>query len=976
MQWVRRNYLKIAQDAVDRAVAGIVGKEFDSLVHPGNNFALQANRTGAGPGILTYANGGYGTPASWAEQTGAVAGRIITKLRTDYKNILESSVESLRKDQVSAIAFSKINDVLSSTPERYVLNANGDGLIAKRLNDYQNQVRAGIKGLTAPTLAEGAPDTIPFLNPHVGDAVTAHIEANGSYVNSQNSLNSAANGVKSEKDPSIFYPIKPDPKTMTHYAMVKDDSIVGKGMGHTSMIHAASAEDLSKMIDMVRARTGYTVYTKDDLADFFKAQKEYEFDRTLHDNYIDTDLKTAGINNQFFPKTDPDAIADMVYKFHDNHASSLGREAVATKFANEFSQLGKLGDQFTNIAASSYKTSTADIEKTVQNPYNDYRKTALNISKLGEYPFLSAMNRTFSDSINGTVQRIFDTFDQGKEVNDLQKVNDALKAAGVNSAYKSAAEIILANHSAPKQYVGNFIRGANSILQNLHLRLDFLNPIHITAASQVLTGHEIPEAVRSVMRGLGETSVTVPGTTDSILSPLKLQANANKAWLSRMNDDKESFFKANGWGNDVRSETQAIHEDLTLKGNENPAQLNTILSGAYKKAQDLINVGGKITGNDYAHQYNKFISAHIADQIADYGVTHSLMDEDQRLPFINTFVNRTHANTLASQRPLLFQGPIGQALGLFQSYQFNVMQQMFRSIGEGSTIDEAMLLGFQGTMFGLSGVPGFDYLNQHIIGMNSNNPQHKDIYSSVYGALGKTTGDWLMYGAPSNMLQTNIYSRGNINPRSLTIVPTAPQDVFAVADFANAIGNIKNTVTNIAGGGNVWQSILQGIEHNGLSRPLSGLAQTAQALGPAGKVYSTTKQGDISFTNDLFSLATLSRLAGGKPLDEALANDELARTQVYKAADTERMRAATEAFKTNVVGNANPDLGNIQSGVNDYMAAFVKNGGRADDFNKQMLNMITKANTPRANAVINSLKGPYAEQMKELMGGNVETLGQ
>jgi len=964
----------IAQDAVDRAFAGIAGKYEENFVHPGSQFANNTNRYGAGPGVVTYANGGYGTAASWAEQTGKATGDLMQQTRKNVNNILESVALRLRADQTSAIAWDALRNQLASTTEKYILDEAGDGLIAEKTAAYRSAVQSGQKGVQVPVLQAGAPETIAFQNPLVGDAAIAHMEASGYVTEHMNNLTSASMGVKSGKSVDTFYPYKPDPKSMPYFAFVKDESVVGQGMGHTSMIHAATEKDLADMMDMVRSRTGYSVYTKSDAEDFYKAQQEYTYERTLHDNYMDSNLKSNGINNQFFPKTDPNKIVDEWLGWHQNRATVLAREAVSTKFSNEFDQLESLGSQFTNVAASRYKTSAADIENITKNPYNDYRKTALNISKLGEYPFLSAMNRGFSGAINGTLQRIFDTFDQAKSVNDLQTVNDALQAAGVNSAYKSAAEVILANHSAPPQYVGNFIRGANAILQNMHLRLDFLNPIHITAASQVLLGHEIPEALRSVMRGIGDSSVTVPGTQNSILSPMKLYANAQKGWLSRMDEGKEAFFKQQGWSQGVREQTQSIHEDLTVLGNETPSKFANMLASAKSKAQELVNIGGKITGNDYAEAYNRFISAHIADQISELGISKGLMDPDQKLSFINTFMNRTHANTLASQRPLLFQGPIGQALGLFQSYQFNVMQQLFRSISEGSSKDAAMLLGLQGTMFGLNGEPGFNFINQHIIGTNSNNPTHKDAYTTLYGAAGKTVGDWLMYGAPSNILQTNIYNRGNINPRSLSIIPTSPADVFAVADFSKAIANIGNTVSKIAGGGQVWQSILQGVEHNGLSRPLSGLAQTAQALGGNNKVFSTTNQGDISFVNDFMSLATLSRLAGGKPLDEALANDELSRTQVYKAADKARMNAATEAFKTNVIGNPNAAPADVGNGVNNYMAAFVHNGGSMQDFNKQMLNMTTRANTPRANQVIQSLKGPYPEHMKMMMGGSVEDL--
>jgi hypothetical protein len=298
------------------------------------------------------------------------------------------------------------------------------------------------------------------------------------------------------------------------------------------------------------------------------------------------------------------------------------------------------------------------------------------------------------------------------------------------------------------------------------------------------------------------------------------------------------------------------------------------------------------------------------------------------------------------------------------------MQQLFRGVAEGGGKDAAMAMGLQGTLYGLNGLPAFQFINQHIIGTASGNKDHTDAYSTIYGAAGKTTGDWLMYGIPSNILQTNLYSRGDINPRQLTVIPTNPADVIAVSAFAKFAGNLKETVSKAAGGGDVWQSILQGLEHNTLSRPLAGLAVTLQGVAsPTNQSFSTTNAGDISFVNDLFSLATLSRLAGGKPLDEALANDEVARSMVYKAADRARMKAATEKFKTTVIGNKGAPVD--PADVHNYLESYVHNGGRAEDFNKVLLQSMTRVDTPRANQVIQTLKGPYAQHMQSLMGGRI-----
>ena len=972
----------VAQEAIDKSVASAVGDElFERMYHPGDKAMIQSNRYGAGAGLVKFSNGSYGSLASWAETMGRVTSDITDKFNKNTSAILESVTLRLRNDQVSAIKFSKINDIISSTTEKYVVSEAGDGLIPRKLAEYNAKVKAsGKKGLEVPTLQEGAPDFIPFDNDLVREAVEARIASNGYRVGKSKALRNSQ-GMSNEVDENTFYPLKPQPKDFPFFAFVKDETVTGAAVGHTTMIHAASEAELDGLIKMAREKTGFTVYTKADAENFYKSQQSYEFGRTLHENYIDSSLKSKGVNSAFFPKTDPSKIVDSWLELERRADSVLARDVVSTKFGNEFDQLETLGQQYTNVASSRYGVTAKAVESTAQNPYNDYRKTVLNISRMGEYPLLTAFNRNLEQGVSRVYQKIVDTWNEGKGINDLDKVNDALQAAGVNHAYKNAAEVMLANHTAPQPYVSKFIRGANAILANTFLRLDPLNALNNAIGSQVLLGHETTQLLKAIRNGNSEVAgelaglmnISVPGGAGaSIPSAAKLIGNANANWYrSRTDAAFKEYYKRNGWMTTISEQQHAMIDDLTLSGTESSGKLSEKLDSALKRAKELTDKGEKITGNRMAEEYNRFVAANVADQITQIGIKAGVLDADSARSYINTFVNRTQGNIMASQRPLIFQGPIGQAVGLFQGFQFNTIQQLFRAVSEGSAKDAAMLMGLQGTLYGLNGLPGFQYINQHIIGTASGNTEHKDLYSATYGALGKETGDWLMYGIPSNMLQTNLYTRGDINPRSVTVIPTNPSDVIAVSAFSKFAGNILETSKKMANGGDFWQSFLQGVEHNGLSRPLTGLAQTLQAA-ETGKVFSTTNSGDLSFVNDFFSLATLSRLAGGKPLDEALANDEVARTMVYKAADRAKMKAATEKFKSHITGTPNeildPEI------ITGYMEAYVNSGGRAEDFNKTMLNSLTKANTPKANQVINTLKGPYAEHMKLMMGGSVQEL--
>jgi hypothetical protein len=217
------------------------------------------------------------------------------------------------------------------------------------------------------------------------------------------------------------------------------------------------------------------------------------------------------------------------------------------------------------------------------------------------------------------------------------------------------------------------------------------------------------------------------------------------------------------------------------------------------------------------------------------------------------------------------------------------------------------------------------------------------------------------------MLRGNLYSRGDINPRQLTIIPTNPVDIPFVNATMKFYDNIAQTMGRINNGASVWQSMLQGIEHNGLSRPLAGIAQVAQAATNNGQVFSTTGKGSISGGNDLYSWATATRLAGGKPFDDAIANDAVFRVTAYKAADREKMKKLGMAIKTSGIGTGQESIEPDQ--VATFAAKYAAAGGKQQNFNKFMLDQIKSANTNKANAIMMNLKDPMSQKMQQIMGG-------
>jgi hypothetical protein len=378
-----------------------------------------------------------------------------------------------------------------------------------------------------------------------------------------------------------------------------------------------------------------------------------------------------------------------------------------------------------------------------------------------------------------------------------------------------------------------------------------------------------------------------------------------------------------------------------------------------------------VTGNTAVEQMNRYVAAHTANAVADTAIAAGCLDPSMKASVINTFVNRTQGVTLAAQRPLLFKGAIGQAVGLFQTYQFNMLQQLFRHIGEGNTKQTATLLGLQGSIYGMNGLPAFNAMNQYLVGNAAGNSQHNDVYSTAYNAVGREAGDWLLYGISSNFLlnpdmKVNLYTRGDINPRQVTVIPTQPQDVPIIGATTKFFGAAYEAMQKIDKGADVWGSFLQGVEHSGVSRPLAGIAQTLEATtNPGNKVFSTTGKGNIVMQNDLVSAMTAARVLGAKPLDEAVLLDAYHRVTVYDAATAAKVENLGEGIKATVAGGgaATPQQ------ITNFAQEYVKAGGKQQGFNKWYTGQVLDANKSQVNKMIENSKNPGSTYMQSIAGG-------
>lgn len=945
----------------------------------GDKAVQETTRYGADGSLISGQNGNYGTIGSIAQQIGSVMNKWKGDLFKRVDDTFSAPAYAVLNDPKAKDDIVKAYNLVLGSPEKYVLSEDGTRLVNAKIAKWEAEGSEG----TAPLLLDkNSPTELAIDSEAAQRFLATMISHNDKHLESVNKRLQLQVGTSSQADlRGSLYFAPPDPKNFPHFAFVTDSTITGTG--HVRMIHAASSSELEQLIAKVDSGIGLKVVTKAENEAFHKAMQDYQYSLGINENYINAAMTRQGVSAPFFATTDAQKIVEEFLDWRKRIDVSNAREWIKLKYAPEVENLNQLARSHNEVALSVKANTGKYAASEVANPYSNIVKTMLDVSTKDEYPIWTPLNRLAEKSVSALVGRMRESFSTAEAEADVSRVSKMLEDAGIHANFTDAATMVLANHRAPKPVLEEFIRKANSVLSFMMLRADPLNAINNGLGHTVLYGTETRDLIKNIKAGnvgaagkLAElANVKIPGKDlGEILSPMKLATNAYSDYAKLLSGNPEMkalevMFREHGWMPTMLDQEKSIMEAMTLRGMEAPSELAVrsakILEGAKSLAKPVTSL------NQGVEDMNRFVSAHTAKSISDLAIEAGVMTKDEQLAYINTFVNRTQGNYIASQRPMLFSGPVGQAVGLFQTYQFNLMQQLFRYVAEGTGNKSAgYLLGLQGTVYGMNGLPAFNAINQHLVGNASGNVQHKDITSQTYDTVGKEAGDWLLYGMSSNLflhpdLKVNLYSRGDINPRQVTVIPTTLADVPVVGAVTKFFTSLKATGEKIAAGADVYSTFLQGVEHSGISRPLAGLAQTLEAFGnPKLQAYSTTSKGSIVGSNDLMSLTTFGRMLGGRPLDEAIANDAVYRIQSYASARNHEINTLGEAIKTKV------QTGTLDSeSLTGFMKEYAERGGKQDQFSRYMSRLMLSSNKATANSIADNLKNPGSQYMQQIMGG-------
>lgn len=997
--------IQSARNMSKAASASAMG-QYDDWVIDVEDFAKDKNRTvaqhatgaGAGSGMLSASDADYGAVAEIAAQE--MGKRLSIGTLTMKDAIVQgqaSLINAFRHSEAAGRELGALTSALRGNPNNFFFVPGSTTQIVAEpvLREIKKEAAAVAK--MGGTLSSADVDRVihkfqTALKPGekpiaytIRDAEASAffhnaMKVNKDFLDRENILLNAVGIVRKAWDDLPAYAPPINTKKYPYYAFVKTKEQVGVPTD-VGMIVARTDEELRTLARDLDA--DFDVFFAADTQRYFKAKNQYEYGLSMNENLVNSTLARRGKLHDYFVEVRADNVLADYLEWQGARVDKLFRTAAQVKNRQMFNELEFLSDQYRTVAHSRIKGVGEQLRAQVKDPYDEYIKLALNISKQQEFVLLSSLNEVI-DKLGITIgSGITKAWFDAKNGNiPWEEANKVIDRYGLGRPYQNMEQFFVANKAYPTNVIRDLLQKGNLALATLMLRFDTANSIINTISTPIMMSTEYSSIVRRLKEGdeslgalLELTRIKIPGRPEGYIpSFTKLAFEAasefNVPVVGRALTERFTRIGA------IKTVFMEFHESMDMLSD----MPKLLPSEATKKMNEVIEKVSTLTLNNPVEFYTRFCSANFMKKLSDPLVNAGKMSIREQDAFINTYVNRVQGNYTTSQRPILFQGTTGAAISLFQTYVFNVFRQLFRHAQAGDAKTLAVFAGMQTSVFGLNGLPMFEAINTHIIGnWMAGNPENRDAYTTLAG-FNPELGNWLLYGTASAfpLLPPEhapaLFSRGDINPRHITIVPYWPTDIPVVSASLKLLDTIFETGRTIVQGGDVTDALLRGLQHNGWNRPLAGFAQIlgGESVTNRGTLISAHNEMEnvmwhAAIAERMVEYGGVSRLLGARPMNEALALDVYHRQKQYQALDRARITALGATVKTKLGNNEVPTEEELFGFMEQY-AAF---GGRIENFQRAMTRWSRDANVSMVNVLAQNMNSQYGRALQELMGGEL-----
>ena len=470
---------------------------------------------------------------------------------------------------------------------------------------------------------------------------------------------------------------------------------------------------------------------------------------------------------------------------------------------------------------------------------------------------------------------------------NYEEISTKLEAAGIPNPWKDFDNAVDIYAQASKSDTKNMARRAvyagNAFAATYALRvLDLASPLVNAMSFPILTtlakASNLPPSLMGAMKSKGG----VPSTVEIMYSGMRLSMDPKGKHLAEMWEKRGLFNSFVSEANGAMRISRSLEGGLATKV-ENSIDNSFV---------NLISTPADWT-EGFLRRKMMFTGYTLAKKM------YPTLDDNGATIFARDFMDRAIGNYHSGQRPVMFQGTMGVAMGLFQTYMLTMAQNMYRNIEMKDFKSLAKGMFAQSTIFGAGSLPGFDIISEAIGDHFSED--NFDLTTGTFRALDDRVATALIYGLPSSMGPA-LHTRGDISPRIPS--PIGDPAKIAAVNMVTQAGEFGFNVANAVrrNGGDVVNSVAQAMSLQNVSRPLARWSEFVTG-------YSVSKAGDIyASPEDVGSFAGIaSRVMGARTIMEAKAREGIYLDRTYGRIDREARMAVTGELKKAIRNNSLSD---------------------------------------------------------------------
>lgn len=752
-------------------------------------------------------------------------------------------------------------------------------------------------------------------------------------------LGRAAGELAGKKDikPPIYFPqVRSSQRPWVAFVDEFASETVGAS-GFRQMVHARTEEELSQRVRTILETVGpkqLSVTTNSsNLKVEAKSLGEIVVDKRLKGLFdlkeafsefqVDSALKRSGRYGEYDPRQGTE-IVDEYVEWLLASSKNFVRDTFKQAEIELFGQLEARSLALQPFAQSQKgKFYKENIDGFGDNAYSRMMRLALDYKPNERYEWISRWQSNAARVGNTALAQLHSLAQKGYENLDDKELADIANAykgyangLGLN-AEKFTTEYLktLPKSMQTPKYIERASQALNAFQATFHLGLDWFNAL----ANAVSTPFVFSSAVRQFKADVGDGKMNsglfaakMLKEFFSNLDAIKALTDPSKASKAQIPPYLKELFD---WGilNDGH---RLILQDIN-KAMQIPA---TVAQGpsSWEKLKEYSSAAMRIAQEPTAK--TELFSSYIA---ARYG---QVMGERLGFPkevqavFANTLRQYATGGLIASQRPILFSGWLGNTFGLYKSFMLNVYQNSLQHIADGRMRDALALLGIQTFTFGVRGTLLGDVADKIIF------DHYRNDYQGIDTAIPMNA---VLYGAASAITQSNLFTRGDLTISKEFLNP------FSVEAYAGISATLKTlgTIGQAANGDMSVSSAIQEILlRQQINRPLQRLTELY-----SGVRYDKNGKPMV-FVENWSPWAIAIRGMGGAPLDESIAVDAYYRF-------TDKLWQNSKARKELTVATRKALMLDPE-GIdwNEVVQNYVKYGGNPDSFRAWVTSLMQGVN--------------------------------